>query len=337
MQGVPAFLRPGIRQAYTFSLRALRDAGEAQQTRAWQLFLLVLLFRVRVTGSTGREALLQRVRDFLAGRWIALLAAARDAADQLGPAPTAHADDDAASLRRREAACAHAPTCTAHRNPRKRARPPAVGQALRSSRRGTAASLAGATCEHYKVLLDDAEALELFAHAANLLASAQIPANIAAALAVSCLTALVSRCLARQYADTFDEATRPYQFALQTRAGTDALAGMLRAAVDLDADATIVSLDGRSAYDTISRAAFLRKLREVAPALVPFVRSSPCGTARSPRTTGGTLLAPVGASVKAKAASRATPWPRPCTRLANTMPSLLPTSCRSVQAQATHC
>ena len=80
---------------------------------------------------------------------------------------------------------------------------------------------------------------------------------------------LVSRCLARQYADTFDEATRPYQFALQTRA---ALSGMLRAAIDLDADATIVSLDGRSAYDTISRAAFLRKLREVAPALVPFVR-----------------------------------------------------------------
>ena len=75
MQGVPAFLRPGIRQAYTFSLRALRDAhsraGETQQTRAWKLFLLIprlLLFRVRVTGSTGREALLQRVRDFLAGR-----------------------------------------------------------------------------------------------------------------------------------------------------------------------------------------------------------------------------------------------------------------------------
>ena len=344
MQGVPAFLRPGIRQAYTFSLRALRDAhsraGEAQQTRAWKLFLLVprlLLFRVRVTGSTGREALLQRVRGFLAGRWTALLAAARDAADHLGPAPTAHADDDAASLRRREAACAHvrrgevsrgrtvltaaalAPgtedNFAALSDPARR--PPAllteipadvrdlqpdapatltdaaVGQALRSScssRRGTAAVLSGATCEHYKVLLD-AEALELFAHAANLLASAQIPVNIAAALAVSRLTALrkpaggvrgiatgdtfrrlVSRCLARQYADTFDEAARPYQFALQTRAGTDALSGMLRAAIDLDADATIVSLDGRSAYDTISRAAFLRKLREVAPALVPFVR-----------------------------------------------------------------
>eukprot|EP00439_Symbiodinium_sp_Y106_P022311 s10200_g2.t1 len=176
MQGVPAFLRPDIRQAYTFSLRALRDAhsraGEAQQTRAWKLFLLVprlLLFRVRVTGSTGREALLQRVRDFLAGRWTALLAAARDAADQLGPAPTAHADDDAASLRRREAACAHvrrgevsrgrtvltaaalapgtedtfaalsdpARRPPAHRNPRRRARPPAqrAGHTHRRRRR----------------------------------------------------------------------------------------------------------------------------------------------------------------------------------------------------------
>jgi len=90
---------------------------------------------------------------------------------------------------------------------------------------------------------------------------------------------------------------------------------MLRAAIDFDADATIVSLDGRIAYDTISRAAFLCKLREVAPALVPFARL--WYTAGSPRTTGGTPPAPDGASVKAKAASRATPWAQPCTRLAN--------------------
>ena len=44
------------------------------------------------------------------------------------------------------------------------------------------------------------------------------------------------------------------------RAGTDCLAAMLRAASELDADATIVSLDGRSAYDTVSRC-------EVAPDL----------------------------------------------------------------------
>ena len=162
---------------------------------------------------------------------------------------------------------------------------------LRTARRGTAAGLSGATCEHYKLLLDDAEALELFTHAANLLVAAHVPTSVAAALGLSRLTALrkpgggvrgiatgdtfrrlVSRSLARMFADTFDEATRPYQFALQTRAGTDALSGMLRAAVDLDSAATIVSLDGRSACDTISRTAFLRKLHAVAPALIPLVR-----------------------------------------------------------------
>ena len=140
-------------------------------------------------------------------------------------------------------------------------------------------------------MLDDAEALELFTHAANLLVAAHVPASVAAALGLSRFTALrkpgggvrgiatgdtfrrlVSRSLARMFADTFDEATRPYQFALQTRAGTDALSGMLRAAVDLDSAATMVSLDGRSAYDTIWRIAFLRKLHAVAPALIPFVR-----------------------------------------------------------------
>ena len=167
----------------------------------------------------------------------------------------------------------------------------AVAQALRTARHGTAAGLSGATCEHYKLLLDDAEALELFVHAANLLAAARVPADVAAAVGLSRLTALrkpgggvrgiatgdtfrrlVSRSLARMFADTFDEATRPYQFALQTRAGTNALSGMLRAAVDLDSAATVVSLDGLSAYDTISRTAFLNKLRDVAPALLPFVR-----------------------------------------------------------------
>ena len=133
----------------------------------------------------------------------------------------------------------------------------AVAQALRTARRGTAAGLSGATCEHYKLLLDDAEALELSVHAANLLAAARVPADVAAAVGLSRLTALrkpgggvrgiatsdtfrrlVSRSLARMFADTFDEATRPYQFALQTRAGTNALSGMLRAAVDLDSAAT---------------------------------------------------------------------------------------------------
>ena len=86
------------------------------------------------------------------------------------------------------------------------------------------------------------------------------------------LRRLASRVLARQYAEIFDAATRPFQYALRTRAGTDCLAAILRTAAELDETATIVSLDGRAAYDTVSRAAMFHKLFEVAPALVPFVR-----------------------------------------------------------------
>ena len=65
---------------------------------------------------------------------------------------------------------------------------------------------------------------------------------------------------------------RKRQRALQARAGTDALAASVRAALSLRPRSVLVSLDGRSAYDSMSRAAFLSKLREVAPELLPFVR-----------------------------------------------------------------
>ena len=60
-----------------------------------------------------------------------------------------------------------------------------------------------------------------------------------------------------QFADAVEDATQPYQFALSTRAGTDALAMALRTATDEDEDAVILSLDGVGAYDHIRRAAML--------------------------------------------------------------------------------
>ncbi|CAE7233923.1 PPP1R12B [Symbiodinium sp. CCMP2592] len=118
MQSVPAFLRAGVRQAFVFALRPLREAyrrGAAPpQTRAWKLFLLsprLLLHRAREPGTVGREALLQRTRDFLAGRWDALLGAARAAAgvprtNRTAAVPDA-AGEEAARARRRELACAN--------------------------------------------------------------------------------------------------------------------------------------------------------------------------------------------------------------------------------------
>ena len=138
------------------------------------------------------------------------------------------------------------------------------------------------------MLLEEEASLEAFAEVATLLARAEVPGEALQAMALARLMALqklrgiatgdalrrlVARTLARKYAARFDNATRPFQFALRARAGTDALASMLRAAVELDADTVVVSLDGKCASDTVSPAAFLSKLAEVAPAVVPFARS----------------------------------------------------------------
>ena len=118
MQSVPVFLRSGVRQAFVLALLALRDAyarGTApQQTRAWKLFLLatrLLLYRPREPATVGREALLQRSRDFLAGRWDTLLSATRTAAAAPRAGSAAHvadaADAEAFRERRRALACAN--------------------------------------------------------------------------------------------------------------------------------------------------------------------------------------------------------------------------------------
>ena len=167
--------------------------------------------------------------------------------------------------------------------------------------------------EHLKLLLQDSEALELLAEACTLLAQARVPTEVCKALAMARLTALrkpdggvrgiatgdtfrrlVSKTLAREWAAKFDQATRPFQFALQARAGTDALAAHVRAALETRPGAVLVSLDGRSAYDSMSRAAFLGKLREVAPELLPFVRLF---TVAPPRSVGGTSCMPLGSTM----------------------------------------
>ena len=76
---------------------------------------------------------------------------------------------------------------------------------------------------------------------------------------------LVSRVLARAFANVFDQATQPCHFVLSTRARIDNLAAMLRATTELDPEATIVPLDGRSAYDSASRATIMSKPQGVAP------------------------------------------------------------------------
>ena len=63
-------------------------------------------------------------------------------------------------------------------------------RALKSAGRGSARDLAGMRYEHLRVLLDDEDAWFLFAAFAETLARAEVPEEIAAALALGRLTAL---------------------------------------------------------------------------------------------------------------------------------------------------
>ena len=84
---------------------------------------------------------------------------------------------------------------------------------------------------------------------------------------------LVARSLAQQHAGAFQAACAPFQYALRTRAGAESLARAVRAATELDARTTVLSIDGVGAYDHISRASMLSGLQHTPSltALLPFV------------------------------------------------------------------
>ena len=83
---------------------------------------------------------------------------------------------------------------------------------------------------------------------------------------------LVSRTIAQQLSPAVATATGPFQHALTTRAGCECVSHALQAICDLDA--TVTSVDGVSAHDTISRRAMLLGLELVPGGLAasPFVR-----------------------------------------------------------------
>ena len=86
----------------------------------------------------------------------------------------------------------------------------------------------------------------------------------------------MARTLAKQFAKDFEIECGPFQYALSTRAGTDCVGHMLRAATDSDAAATVLSVDGIGAYDHVSRSAMLERLIRMpkARAILLFVRLS---------------------------------------------------------------
>ena len=120
---------------------------------------------------------------------------------------------------------------------------------LREAPKGSSASLTGWRYEHYKVALDTEATAQALAEVAGLYAQARVPATVVKVLSTGALTALlkpngkirgivagdafrrlVARTLSKQYGKEMEEACAPYLYALSTRAGTECVNHLLRAA-----------------------------------------------------------------------------------------------------------
>ena len=85
---------------------------------------------------------------------------------------------------------------------------------------------------------------------------------------------LMARTVAQQVATNVEQATAPFQYALSTRAGCECVSHVVQALCEANPNTTIVSVDGVSAYDTISREAMMRGLLDMegGETVLPFVR-----------------------------------------------------------------
>ena len=123
-------------------------------------------------------------------------------------------------------------------------------------------------------------------------AQASIPEEILAALRVGQMTALqkpnggvrgivvgdvirrlVAKTMAKQFMARFETATKPFQYALATRAGCESIAHAVQVASDRDPRATVLSFDGVGAFDLISRRAMMSAVHRMpdGDTLLPFV------------------------------------------------------------------
>ena len=153
---------------------------------------------------------------------------------------------------------------------------------LRSTKRGAAPGPSGVTVEHLHPLLDHSGDLRLFVAAAEMLARGQVPESIQTAIKLDRMTALskvdggvrgivagnvmrrlVARTMSQQLMEVVQSTTSPFQNAMVTRARCECISRVLQVLTELNPNATILSVNGMSAYDTISRRAMLQGLSNV--------------------------------------------------------------------------
>ena len=84
---------------------------------------------------------------------------------------------------------------------------------------------------------------------------------------------LVAQTIAQSMSAAVQAATSPFQYALTTKSGGECVAHAIKSLTDLNSQATVLTIDGISAYDSISRASMLNGLSNVngGYAVLPFV------------------------------------------------------------------
>ena len=163
---------------------------------------------------------------------------------------------------------------------------------LRVARRGAAGGPSGMMTDHLRPLLESVEDTTRFWRFSQDLARAEVPEEIVDAIRLGRLRALqkpnggvrgivsgdvvrrlVARTIAQQLTPAVQRATSPLQYALATKSGGECIAHALQTLTDLSDTATVLSIDGISAFDLISRGAMLEGLRSVPGGIsvLPFV------------------------------------------------------------------
>ena len=131
---------------------------------------------------------------------------------------------------------------------------------LRTPRRGAAGGPSGMRNEHLRPLLDNAEDCTKFFEISQAFTQAKLPEEIVSALRVGQMTALqkpnggirgivvgdvirrlVAKTLAKQFMTRFEDATKPFQCALSTRAGCESIAHVVQVMTDRDPNCTVLS------------------------------------------------------------------------------------------------
>ena len=147
---------------------------------------------------------------------------------------------------------------------------------VRSARKGAAGGPSGMTNDHLRPLLDSMmDTCSLF-KVAELLSKGHSPPLAAQTIKLRRMTALrkdtggvrgivsgevirrlTARTIAQQIGPAVKAFTAPFQYALSTRVGCWCIAHALQAVCELNPEATVTSIIGVGAYDSISRRAML--------------------------------------------------------------------------------